>query len=215
MTHPRINVQRAVLKFDGVATPIVEIELPFEIRQGCSLLVAPSGGGKTSLLRLLSGWFTPTHDVTATFDLLANYDPLRDVEFIGNHQTLLPWYSVKKNIAMRGGDLHKAEENWVRIGLPASAFKRYPYELSLGMYKRAELVAAVSRPIRLLLLDEFFSSLDPDASALSMALVESHARNSGAVLITTHSPDWFPQIISRYHFRFGPKREILEVGLLK
>lgn len=215
MSDTGIVVQKARLTFDGANAPIIEIERTFEIRRGCSLLVAPSGGGKTSLLRLLSGWFTPSEEVRPAFELLANYDPLRDVEFIGNHQTLLPWFSVRKNIAIRGGDLSKAEANWRAVGLPASTFEKYPYELSLGMYKRAELVAAYSHSPRLLLLDEFFSSLDPEASALSMALIEAHAGAAGAVLITTHTPEAFSQVDSKLGFRYGPKRQVVDISLLQ
>ncbi len=215
MSDTGIVVQKALLTFEGASAPIIEIENTFEIRRGCSLLVAPSGGGKTSLLRLLSGWFAPGEDVRPALELLVNYDPLRDVEFIGNHQTLLPWYSVRKNIAMRGGDLSKSEANWRAVGLPESAFEKYPYELSLGMYKRAELVAAFSHSPRLLLLDEFFSSLDPETNALSMALIEAHAGAAGAVLITTHTPEAFPQVDSRLGFRYGPKRQVVEVSPLQ
>lgn len=215
MSDTGIVVQNALLKFEGASAPIVEIESPFEIRRGCSLLVAPSGGGKTSLLRLLSGWFTPSVDGHPAFELLVNYDPMRDAEFIGNHQTLLPWYSVRKNIEMRGGDYSKAKENWSAIGLPMPALDRYPYELSLGMYKRAELVAALSHSTRLLLLDEFFSSLDPESSALSMTLIEAHAGAAGAVLITTHTPEAFPRVDLRLGFRYGPQRQVTEVIALQ
>lgn len=214
MNSKGVTVYNASLTFERAVAPIIQIESSFGIPVGCNLLIAPSGEGKTSLLRLLSGWFKPTDETASESDFSADYDPLRDVEFIGNHQTLLPWYTVRKNIVLRGGDLAKAYLNWQAVGLPDAAMSKYPYEMSLGMYKRAELVASLSRPIRLLLLDEFFSSLDLEARTRSLELIEAQVASAAVVLISTHTPEAFPHITSRFGFQHDHDRRIFGVRRL-
>jgi NitT/TauT family transport system ATP-binding protein len=189
-----VEIRRAFLKFDARTPPLIDVDEPIAIAEGLTLLVAASGSGKTTLLRLMAGWYESGGRYPERFALESDYDPLGDAEFIGNHQTLLPWYSIRRNIALRGGIDAEAERSWSSLALPDAAFDLYPYELSLGMYKRAELVAALCSRFRLLLLDEFFSSLDPEARRLSFSLLGSVDLSGRAVLITTHNPENFPDV---------------------
>jgi len=136
--HPLIDCGKLVLNWHGFAT-----------------LNAPSGLGKTTLFRLLSGW--PWRSDTGIFRCGADFDREQDVRFIGAHRSLLPWKTVQQNLqnicsAYKSGDL-------IEVSLDKFVLSQYPYQLSLGMYKRVELLAAVYSQPKLLLLDEFFSSI--------------------------------------------------------
>jgi ABC-type nitrate/sulfonate/bicarbonate transport system ATPase subunit len=185
------HVKRAFLQFDRRTPPLIDLGEPLAIDDGLSLMVSSSGTGKTTLLRLMAGWYEKGGASPAAFEFEADYDPLSDVEFVGNHQTLLPWYSVRHNIALRTAGTAEAEQLWDALALPPAAIDLYPYELSLGMYKRAELVAALCSDFRLLLLDEFFSSLDPAARGVSLALLSQVNLADRAIIVTTHNPEAF------------------------
>lgn len=208
-----LEIRSLHLQFEASTPPLIDISNPFEIEKGASLLVAPSGSGKTTLLRLISGWYRAgdKHPYLAAID--ASFSALRDVEFIGNHQTLLPWYTARQNIELRGrGDAGLTEEHWRDVGLPPEALDRFPYELSLGMYKRAELVAALCGSAKLLLLDEFFSSLDPEARHLCSALLRRDRNSDRAVMTTTHTPETFVDIPVRYNLEVNSGGQITGIG---
>jgi ABC-type multidrug transport system ATPase subunit len=197
-----LQVHRLFLQFEPGSAPRIDISTPFELTPGLSLLVAPSGSGKTSLLRLLSGWYEADAAFPAKARVEASYDPLREVEFIGNHQTLLPWYTVRENIALRRPKAPALVDNyWRRVGLPEGALDLFPYELSLGMYKRAELVAALCSSAKLLLLDEFFSSLDPTSRSAALDLINELKTGERTVVISTHTPEAFADVSRIYHFK--------------
>lgn len=193
-------VRRAFLQFDLRTPPLIDLEEPVTVHNGLSLMVSSSGSGKTTLMRLMAGWYEKASASPVAFDLDADYDPLSDVEFIGNHQTLLPWYTVRHNIELRSAGTAEAERLWDALALPPAAIDLYPYELSLGMYKRAELAAALCSDFRLLLLDELFSSLDPASRRVSLALLSQVDLADRAIVVTTHNPEVFPQDTRRFEF---------------
>jgi ABC-type nitrate/sulfonate/bicarbonate transport system ATPase subunit len=158
--------------------------------------MSPSGWGKTSLFRVISGWYRPGFDIAVQIN--ANYDPATDVEFIGNHQSLLPWLKIAANASIRSesGNDETAIEAFQSVGLPRDIGQRWPYELSLGMYKRAELVCALLRNPRLLILDEFFASLDDIARMQCAELLAKFSR-SNVLIISTHQIESIPFPVHR------------------
>src|SRR5436309_3109367 len=73
-----IKVKRAFLQFDSRSLPLIDIDEPVTIENGLSLLVATSGAGKTSLLRLISGWYEKGSRIPESFALEADFEPLTD-----------------------------------------------------------------------------------------------------------------------------------------
>ena len=55
--------------------PLIDIDEPVTIENGLSLLVATSGAGKTSLLRLISGWYEKGSRIPESFALEADFEP--------------------------------------------------------------------------------------------------------------------------------------------
>jgi len=139
--------------------------IDLEVRPGEILgIVGGSGCGKSTLLRVVSGLEAPTAGrvVLNGAEVRA---PRDEIGFVFQEPRLMPWLSIRANVAFGIRHLPKAEqkartdEALARVGLDRFA-DAWPRELSGGMAQRAALARAlVGRP-SVLLLDEPFSALD-------------------------------------------------------
>jgi ABC-type Fe3+/spermidine/putrescine transport system ATPase subunit len=140
------------------------------------VILGPSGCGKTTTLRLIAGLERPDAgeirlDGRAVArggrNLVPPYE--RQLGYVFQDLALWPHLTVQGNLdfVMRSAAMPRAERAaWAREILTLVRIEqlanRHPHELSGGEQQRAALARAlVGRP-RLLLLDEPFSSLDPD-----------------------------------------------------
>ncbi len=131
-------------------------------------IVGYSGSGKTTLINLLAG-LTRADAGTIHFagKLVAEPDSHRSVVF--QNYSLLPWLSVRQNIALAAdqnfpqwtSDERRAhvEEHIAMVNLRHAA-ERVPQQLSGGMRQRVALARGLSTNPRLLLLDEPLGALD-------------------------------------------------------
>lgn len=84
------------------------------------------------------------------------------------------------------------------VGLPQSAFTKYPGELSGGMRKRAGLARAIAMDPQILMLDEPTAGLDPiGAAAFDELILTLHRTMNLTVLMVTHDVDSLYTICSR------------------
>jgi molybdate transport system ATP-binding protein len=167
-----------------------------------TVLIGPSGGGKTSTLRVIAGLEHPHHQRVVVADrIVADSDvsvhlPARDrrLGMVTQASTLLPHRSVLRNVALavREGDraarLAEARRWLTRVGADAWEDRR-PSALSGGQQQRVSLARALAGRPRLLLLDEPFSALDaPSRTALRGLLRRLAVETSTPVLLVTHDP---------------------------
>jgi ABC-type nitrate/sulfonate/bicarbonate transport system ATPase subunit len=148
-------------------------------------LLAPSGAGKTTTLRIALG---------LDRDFVGEVRrPEGRVGVMFQDPRLLPWLTVEANLRLVAGrDPVAAGEIAALLGEVglASTEMLHPKALSLGMARRVALVRALIGHPLLLVLDEPFASLDPKSAADLKDLILCAARRDGAlVLLTTHDLD--------------------------
>lgn len=147
-------------------------------------VMAPSGTGKTTLMRLILGLEAPDSGT------IIGVPEGKSAVF--QEDRLCPDLSIVKNIRMADG---KVEEVRVMalladLGLAADA-KTPASQLSGGMARRAALARALLHDGGLLILDEPFSGLDEENRAAAAAAIQNH-RNGRTVILVTHREEDLP-----------------------
>jgi NitT/TauT family transport system ATP-binding protein len=157
-------------------------------------IVGASGCGKSTLLRIIGALDSPTNGEVLV-DGSRVTGPRRDVGFVFQDPTLLPWRNVVDNamigIEILGLDLPtyraRATDLIRLVGLEGFE-KQYPNELSGGMQQRAALVRALIHEPKLLLLDEPFGALDAlTREQMGLELLRVWQANRTSIVFVTHS----------------------------
>ncbi|MBE9257789.1 nitrate ABC transporter ATP-binding protein [Dolichospermum sp. LEGE 00246] len=131
-------------------------------------LIGHSGCGKSTLLNIIAGLDQASiGGVTLAGREVREPGPDRMVVF--QNYSLLPWLTVRENIALAVDEVHQnlpkgerrgiIEEHIDMVGLRRATNKR-PSELSGGMKQRVAIARALATRPKLLLLDEPFGALD-------------------------------------------------------
>ncbi|UOM35837.1 ABC transporter ATP-binding protein [Acuticoccus sp. I52.16.1] len=126
-------------------------------------LLGPSGCGKSTVLRLVAGLDKPSGGSITWADRRRP----RDVGFVFQEPTLMPWARVYENVwlplRLKGVSARDAEPRIVEalesVGL-ADFRRAYPRELSGGMKMRVSIARALATDPSVLLMDEPFAALD-------------------------------------------------------
>ena len=167
------------------------LELALEV-EGTVALVGPSGAGKTSALRAVTGLVRPASgrialDRSVWFDsdrrLFLKPDERR-VGLVFQEYALFPHMSVRQNVAYAGR--HRADEFLERFRISHLADAR-PTELSGGERQRVALARALARDPGVLLLDEPLSALDAHTKITVRGELQELLREFGLpTLLVTH-----------------------------
>ncbi len=182
-------------------THVVLTGLDLEVRDGEFLtIIGPSGCGKSTLLRVVADLLKPAAGTLEVFgDTAAVARRRRDVGFVFQDSTLLPWRTVMENLrlpdevgkralaARAGRDGLDAGELLTMVGL-AGKERAYPHQLSGGQRQRVAIARALlSRP-RILLMDEPFGALDEiTRDRLNEELLALWQSTRMTILFVTHS----------------------------
>lgn len=185
------DVERTFATKDGPRTVLRDVTLEASAGEIIAILGA-SGGGKSTLLRLIGGLDSPTGGaITLDDQPLRPYDESTAIAF--QEPRLLPWRTIAQNVAIglpRGVRGRQAKERVAElldlVGLSHAADQR-PREVSGGMAQRASLARALARSPRVLLLDEPFGALDA-LTRLQMhdLLLDIHRAQPTTVILVTH-----------------------------
>ncbi len=179
-----IDITRKVFKLAGGGSRLVFEDFSLTVEDGAIVaLLGPSGGGKSTLLRIVAGL---DRDFSG-----AVKKPVGRLGMVFQEPRLLPWRNVADNLRLAAPDLTAAglEELLAAFELDGRG-DDYPGQLSLGLARRAALARAFAIEPDLILLDEPFASLD---RALHRRLRDLLSRRIDAkkmtALIATHDLD--------------------------
>lgn len=173
-------------------------DLDLEVPRGQFIaLVGRSGGGKTTILNVLTGLVTPTSGRVSVLGVCPTEARSR-IGFVPARDALLPWRTALRNVEygleLRGvarEERKRTAQHYLALVGLADANHQWPWQLSQGMRQRVALVRAWAVEPELLLMDEPFAALDADTRqsvrAKFRALLESGPRRS--VLLVTHDLD--------------------------
>lgn len=163
-------------------------------------LLGPSGGGKSTLLRVLGGLLLPESGEVVVNDQPLPHEPdlalksLRKNGFVFQGYNLFPHLSALENIvlplcAVHGFSESEAKERALellrRLGLDEHFHKR-PAELSGGQQQRAAIARALAPKPELLLLDEPTSALDPVMTGEVLDVIRELAEGGQQIVLATH-----------------------------
>lgn len=202
----------------GPAKILRDIDLTVDQAETVAV-VGPSGGGKSTLLRLCAGLLSvEAGNLNSTFQRQS---------FAFQDARLLPWQTALDNIAfglkamgVSGRERRRqARDMGLRLGLSESDLAKFPGDLSGGMRQRVSFSRALLIRPDLLFLDEPFSALDIGLKReLQQVLLDDIAQREMAVFFITHDlmeavrladrilvlAGGPGQIVGRYHFDLPP-----------
>ncbi|GAA3724994.1 ATP-binding cassette domain-containing protein [Salinactinospora qingdaonensis] len=217
--------------YDSNGSEPVFTSLDVEVHAGEVLgVLGPNGGGKTTLLRLLSGSLTPTTGAVALAEgpVKANRRGLselrRRVQLVfQDPDDQLFSASVAQDVSFgplnQGLATEQARERvaWALAALGITDLADHPtHLLSYGQRKRVALAGAVAIRPQVLILDEPTAGLDPaGVESLLETLEELRASSGTTFVVSTHDVDlayrWADRVLLLHRgiVGAGPARTIL------
>jgi nitrate/nitrite transport system ATP-binding protein len=161
-------------------------------------IIGYSGTGKTTLMNLLAGLTQPDHG-EALLDGKPIQGPGPDRSMVFQNYSLLPWLTVKENIALAvdavfpqwsGQQRREHIDHHIAMVKLTPAAGKLPSELSGGMRQRVSVARALALQSRILLLDEPLSALDALTRAtLQDEISDIWQKTRTTVLWVTNDPD--------------------------
>ena len=161
-------------------------------------LVAPSGFGKTTLCKILSGYEKPDSGQVLLdgkpLDFYGSYCP---VQLIWQHpeQAINPRLRMKA--VLEEGD-NVSSDLIKRLGIEADWMNRFPAELSGGEMQRFCIARALGQRTQFLLADEISTMLDliTQSQIWHFLMDETEKRRIGMIVVS-HSPELLEKVCAR------------------
>ncbi len=192
-------------------------------------LIGPSGGGKSTLLRIIGGLEVPTSGTVTVGDTTVDYQGRAlpayraSLGYVFQHSGLFDHLTAMENIALPLRVVHQvsyedalvqSQDLLDRFGL-AEAANKHPVQLSGGERQRVAIARAIAPNPRLLLLDEPTSALDPEYTAEVLDLVNRLRQLGTRFVIVTHEMGFARKVCDKVAFlcegtimESGPSTEV-------
>jgi polar amino acid transport system ATP-binding protein len=164
------------------------------------VIVGPSGGGKSTLLRCVNLLEEPSaghvfFEGTDITDIRTNLNDVRTrMGIVFQAFNLFPQMTAIRNITValqKVLKLHEKEareralEQLERVGLAEKA-DAYPSALSGGQQQRVAIARALAMRPRLMLFDEVTSALDPELVGEVLGVMQQLAEDGMTMMVVTH-----------------------------
>lgn len=177
-------------------------------------IIGPSGGGKSTLLRIIGGLIEPTSGTLSIngIPLPSGEEELlkyrRRIGFVFQQNGLFRHMTAMENITVPLVQVHgytksdaeaRASELLERFGLLKDAGKR-PSALSGGQQQRVSIARAIAAKPEFLLLDEPTSALDPELTQEVLGVMRELASERMTMLVVTHEMSFARDVADRVVF---------------
>jgi len=197
------SIRKTYREPSGSALPVLAIDR-FEISRGEQVvLVGSSGGGKTTLLNIISGITLPDsgsvriddNDIASMPEVVRDRFRAERIGFVFQTFNLLPAFSALENVLLGmsfgsgKADKARARDLLDRVGLSARLDHR-PEQMSVGEQQRVAVARAMANKPSLLLADEPTANVDTANQEKILDLIRSACKeNETSLLMVTHTPD--------------------------
>jgi osmoprotectant transport system ATP-binding protein len=198
-----IELVEVTKRYSGQKEPAVD-RVSMHIPAGkVVVLVGPSGGGKTTTMKMVNRLIEPTEGkILLDGDNIIERDPdelRRHIGYVIQAGGLFPHMTVADNVGLVPGLLgwdkkrknDRVDELLDLVGLEPGEFrKRYPRELSGGQQQRVGVARALAADPPVLLMDEPFGAVDPITRArLQDELIRLQEELRKTIVFVTHDFD--------------------------
>jgi sulfate transport system ATP-binding protein len=181
---------------DFAALTDVSVEIP---SGSLTALLGPSGGGKSTLLRVIAGLEKPDSGLVEIEGRDATTLPAQDrgVGFVFQHYAAFKHLSVARNVAFGleirkrpKAEIKKKVDELLELVHLEQFAHRYPAQLSGGQRQRMALARALAVEPQVLLLDEPFGALDAQVrKELRAWLRRQHDKVHVTTVFVTHDQE--------------------------
>jgi putative ABC transport system ATP-binding protein len=195
------NVRKSYREPNGHLLPVLAIDR-YELPQGeQAALVGSSGGGKTTLLNVISGILAADsgsivvdgRDIAQLPEVVRDRFRAAKIGFVFQTFNLLPAFTALENVLLgmsfsgRGVDRAFAISLLERVGL-GHRLNHLPQKMSVGEQQRVSVARSMANKPALLLADEPTANVDQGNQDLVLNLIKDTCReNSVTLLMVTHA----------------------------
>lgn len=206
---------RKIKKSFGNLDVLKSIDLDIDEKE-IVVLVGPSGGGKTTLLRIInmierchSGYIEVNGRVLCNdgryIDKKSMMEISKDVGMVFQNFNLFPHKSVIENIIegpmrvlKKSKEQSKSEAREILSFLGLSEKEdSYPHQLSGGQKQRVAIGRALAMEPKLMCFDEPTSALDPELTEEVANVIKMLSKKGMTILIITHDMTFAEKVASR------------------
>ncbi|MGH4139062.1 amino acid ABC transporter ATP-binding protein [Clostridium sp.] len=163
-------------------------------------IIGPSGGGKSTLLRIIGGLLLPSSGEMYIDGKQINFNEKelqihrKNIGFVFQSKGLFEHLTAMENVMLplihtfginKSEAIETANKLFSRFGL-AQEKDKYPFQLSGGQQQRISIARAVAIKPELLLLDEPTSALDPEYTSEVLNMLGELQNDGLNTIIVTH-----------------------------
>ena len=220
----RVRINEISKKY-GMTSALDGVDLESNDDVSVLSLIGPSGGGKSTLLKILGGLEVPDNGTVNMNGHEVNYkseesllEHRRRNGYLFQSFNLFPHKTAIENITLPLEQVHglsseaaieNANHSLNRFGLIEHSNK-LPFELSGGQQQRVAIARAIAPGPNLLFLDEPTSALDPEMTGEVLDLIAELKASGQNIILTTHEMGFAREIADQVVFLEEGK--ILETG---
>lgn len=181
-----LRIDNISFSYDGDRNVIENFSAEFK-KGEVVCISAPSGKGKTTLLRIIC-------NLEKIDKGLVQLDDDYRIGMVFQNDVLLPWKNTLENVSVVSSK--EQAMLWLDRFRLADSTEKYPSELSGGMCRRVAIARACAYNPDILILDEAFKGLDEELKTSIMNIIKKEF-SSKLIIFTSHDENEIKQFATR------------------